>query len=97
MSQFSVFYILKLWWYTARCANQKELFVKSNSLKTLCRFDLEDFKYNQVNMTAFRIVDSDNDEVMRILQEMESISAIGKSILNQSQVKANFYYKFIKK
>ena len=49
-------------------------------------FDLEDFKYNQVNMTAFRIVDSDNEDVQRILHEMESISALGRAILNQSQV-----------
>jgi ionotropic kainate glutamate receptor 2 len=52
----------------------------------LQRFDLEDFKYNQVNMTAFRIVDSDNEEVQRVLHEMESISALGRAILNQSQV-----------
>jgi len=38
-------------------------------------------------MTAFRIVDSDNEDVAKILHEMESISAIGKSILNQSQVR----------
>ena len=49
-------------------------------------FDLEDFKYNNVNMTAFRIVDSDTDDVQRVLYEMESISAIGKAILNQTQV-----------
>ena len=52
------------------------------------RFDLEDFKYNQVNMTAFRIVDSDNEEVQRVLREMESISALGRAILNQSQVRS---------
>ena len=27
------------------------------------RFDLEDFKYNNVNMTAFRLVDADNENV----------------------------------
>ena len=52
----------------------------------VARFDLEDFKYNAVNMTAFRIVDSGNDEVQRVLHEMESISALGRAILNQSQV-----------
>jgi hypothetical protein len=38
-------------------------------------------------MTAFRIVDSDNEEVQRVLHEMESISALGRAILNQSQVR----------
>ena len=50
-------------------------------------FDLEDFKYNGVNMTAFRIVDSETGRVKELLREMEQISPIGKAILNQSQVR----------
>ena len=49
-------------------------------------FDLEDFRYNQVNMTAFRLVDSDDSVVRKTLQKMEVISPIGKAILNQTQV-----------
>ena len=50
------------------------------------RFDLEDFKYNQVNMTAFRIVDGDNTQVKQILREMELLPEIGYRILNRSQL-----------
>ncbi|XP_059097759.1 glutamate receptor ionotropic, kainate 2-like [Tigriopus californicus] len=48
-------------------------------------FDLEDFKYNDVNITAFRIVDLDNPRVKEELFEMEAISPIGTAILNRSQ------------
>ena len=64
---------------------RKDFFKKRSSL-TFFRFDLEDFMYNQVNMTAFRLVDGDNIKVRNVLHEMETISPIGKAILNQSQV-----------
>ena len=47
---------------------------------------LEDFRYNRVNMTAFRLVDSTSERVRSLLHEMEEISPIGRAILNQSQV-----------
>ena len=47
---------------------------------------LEDFRYNRVNMTAFRLVDSTSERVRALLREMEEISPIGRAILNQSQV-----------
>ena len=46
----------------------------------------EDFRYNRVNMTAFRLVDSTSGRVRALLREMEEISPIGRAILNQSQV-----------
>ena len=46
----------------------------------------EDFRYNRVNMTAFRLVDSTSERVRSLLREMEEISPIGRAILNQSQV-----------
>ncbi|CAL4124820.1 unnamed protein product, partial [Meganyctiphanes norvegica] len=49
-------------------------------------FDLEDFKYNYVNMTAFRIVDTDNLNVRRTLRDMERFQPIGHSILNKSSI-----------
>ncbi|KAK8390471.1 hypothetical protein O3P69_010275 [Scylla paramamosain] len=49
-------------------------------------FDLEDFKYNFVNMTAFRIVDTANRQVLRILQDMEKFQPIGHSILNKTSI-----------
>ena len=53
------------------------------------RFDIEDFRYNNVNMTAFRLVDADNEEVQKLLYEMETLSPLGAAILNQSQVTWN--------
>ena len=57
------------------------------------RFDLEDFRYNNVNMTAFRLVDADNDEVQQLLYEMETLSPLGAAILNKSQVMLNIKNK----
>jgi ionotropic glutamate receptor len=37
-------------------------------------------------MTAFRIVDGDDITVRKSLHQMETISPIGKAILNQSQL-----------
>ena len=54
-------------------------------------FDLEDFKYNDVNMTAFRLVDADNVNVQKHLNEMETLSPLGAAILNRSQVMLYFY------
>ncbi|XP_045462380.1 glutamate receptor ionotropic, kainate 1 isoform X2 [Harmonia axyridis] len=47
-------------------------------------FDLEDFKYNSVNITAFRLVDVDHSKVTDALQAMERFQPIGQSILNGS-------------
>ncbi len=39
-----------------------------------------------VNMTAFRLVDSQSEHVRSILSEMENKSPIGKAILNRTQL-----------
>ncbi|KAJ8924615.1 hypothetical protein NQ315_000765 [Exocentrus adspersus] len=49
-------------------------------------FDLEDFKYNSVNITAFRIVDVDHDKVKDTLEVMEKFQPIGHAILNRSGI-----------
>ncbi|CAG9821798.1 unnamed protein product [Phaedon cochleariae] len=49
-------------------------------------FDLEDFKYNSVNITAFRIVDVEHPKVKDILQTMEKFQPIGHAILNRSGI-----------
>ncbi|XP_049838254.1 glutamate receptor ionotropic, kainate 2-like isoform X4 [Schistocerca gregaria] len=49
-------------------------------------FDLEDFKYNFVNMTAFRIVDAEDVGVKEILKDMERFQPVGHSILNRSNI-----------
>ena len=49
-------------------------------------FDLEDFKYNFVNMTAFRIVDAEDVGVREILKGMQKFQPVGHSILNKSHI-----------
>ncbi|XP_050478219.1 glutamate receptor ionotropic, kainate 1 isoform X1 [Bombus huntii] len=49
-------------------------------------FDLEDFKYNSVNMTAFRLVDLEEPKVAEVLRQMERFQPIGHAILNKTGV-----------
>lgn len=49
-------------------------------------FDLEDFKYNFVNITAFRLVDADDVGVRGILRDMEKFQTEGNNLLNKSRV-----------
>ena len=49
-------------------------------------FDLEDFKYNFVNITAFRLVDADDVGVRSVLRDMERFQPSGNTILNKSRV-----------
>ncbi|XP_012543079.1 glutamate receptor ionotropic, kainate 2 isoform X4 [Monomorium pharaonis] len=49
-------------------------------------FDLEDFKYNFVNITAFRLVDADDVGVRSILRDMERYQLSGNTILNKSRI-----------
>ncbi|KAK2582725.1 hypothetical protein KPH14_004995 [Odynerus spinipes] len=49
-------------------------------------FDLEDFKYNSVNMTAFRLVDLEEPKVAETLRQMERFQPIGHAILNKTGV-----------
>ncbi|CAD7094020.1 unnamed protein product [Hermetia illucens] len=47
-------------------------------------FDLEDFKYNSVNITAFRLVDVESKRYNEILHDMRKFEHSGRSILNTS-------------
>ena len=47
-------------------------------------------------MTAFRLVDADNEEVQQLLYEMETLSPLGAAILNKSQVVSNIKNKSMK-
>jgi hypothetical protein len=49
-------------------------------------FDLEDFMYNDVNMTAYRLLDKDSPVVQDVMTQMEANTAMGRAILNQSNV-----------
>lgn len=55
-------------------------------LQDIETFDLEDFKYNSVNMTAFRLVDLEEPKVSDILRQMERFQPIGHAILNKTGV-----------
>lgn len=55
-------------------------------LQDIETFDLEDFKYNSVNMTAFRLVDVENPKVAELLTQMERFQPVGPAILNRSGI-----------
>ncbi|KAF6208028.1 hypothetical protein GE061_016477 [Apolygus lucorum] len=48
-------------------------------------YNLEEFKYNFVNMTAFRIVDIEDLGVKELLKDMERFQPHGPSIFNRSK------------
>ena len=58
------------------------------NLKDIETFDLEAFKYNFVNVTAFRMVDSEYFRVTQILKEMERVQMPGynHSVINRSRI-----------
>jgi len=49
-------------------------------------FNLENFKYNFVNMTAYRMVDIEHPSVRNILKDMEKFQPMGQHILNKTNV-----------
>lgn len=49
-------------------------------------FDLEDFKYNSVNITSYRIVDDENHRVINVLREMERFQRVGQNMLHKSGI-----------
>ena len=57
-------------------------------LQDIETFDLESFKYNFVNITALRIIDSEYYRVSQILKDMEHIypSSHNRSVLKQSRI-----------
>lgn len=55
-------------------------------MKDIETFDLEDFKYNSVNITAFRLVDVESPKVVDIMEQMKKFQHSGKDILNGSSV-----------
>ncbi|KAI8426774.1 hypothetical protein MSG28_014462 [Choristoneura fumiferana] len=50
-------------------------------------FDLEDFYYNRVNMSGWRLVDRDSDKVKDALLVMEKFHPIGASIISGGHIK----------
>jgi glutamate receptor, ionotropic, invertebrate len=47
---------------------------------------LEDFKYNSVNITAFRLVDVESPKVVDVMEQMKKFPHSGKDVLNASSV-----------
>lgn len=55
-------------------------------------FDLEDFKYNSVNITAFRLVDIGSKRVNEVLEQIQKFNHNGHDILNNyTIVQVSFY------
>ena len=46
-------------------------------------------------MTAFRLVDADNENVQKLLYEMETLSPLGAAILNRSQVIVRLQFSYV--
>lgn len=60
-------------------------------------FDLEDFKYNFVNMTAFRVVDVDQLYVKEILRDMAKFQTNQElAPINSSFIQVNVLFFSIK-
>lgn len=55
-------------------------------MQDLETFDLEDFKYNFVNISAFRLVNSESNYTRNLLRDMEEFQPIGQSILNKTNI-----------
>ena len=71
-------------------------------MKDLEIFDLEDFMYNDVNITSYRLVDYSNPVVRGILNEIINDNYhVGKHLLHRGQlikvklVKILFFFKTI--
>jgi len=47
-------------------------------------FDLEDFYFNRVNMSGWRLIDMDSDKVREVLHQMEKFHPIGPSIFSKN-------------
>lgn len=62
-------------------------------------FDLEDFKYNSVNITAFRLVDVESKRVTEIMDQVKKVQKhSGRDLINGSSIMQviifNSYYVF---
>lgn len=69
------------------------------SPKDIETFDLEDFKYNNVNITAFRLVDIQNPSVADVVEQMkkfqpngQSNSDVGLKILQVGMIRDSIIY-----
>lgn len=57
------------------------------------RFDLEDFKYNFVNMTAFRVVNVGDLSVQKVLKDMARFQTIRNApAFNASFIEVSIFY-----
>lgn len=75
-------------WYEKEFASQKSLICLECDWQDVEIFDLEAFKYNYVNITAFRAVDSEYFRVMQTLKEMERVQMPGynQSVINRTRI-----------
>lgn len=69
-----------------RSSSRRFTFTVLISFQDIETFDLEDFKYNSVNMTAFRLVDVEEPKVAEVLRQMERFQPVGHTILNKTGV-----------
>lgn len=70
---------------------------RNHDWQDLETFDLEDFKYNFVNISAFRLVDAESNFTRNLLKDMEKFQPIGQSILSKSYIIQVSIYIFSEK
>ncbi|KAK2715932.1 hypothetical protein QYM36_010489 [Artemia franciscana] len=49
-------------------------------------YDLEEFNYNFVNITSFRLVDSEHFRTIQIFKDMERFQTAGSALMNKSRI-----------
>lgn len=59
-------------------------FINFNVLQDMELFDLEDFYFNKVNMSGWRLVDMESDRVREILQQMQKFHPLGSNIVSKN-------------
>lgn len=56
--------------------------------------DLEDFKYNSVNITAFRLVDVESKRVTEIMEQVKKVQKhSGRDLINGSSIMQVIIFK----
>lgn len=58
--------------------------IVNNFVQDLESYDLEDFRYNSVNITAFRLVDVDSKRYLEVINQMQKLQHNGLDTINGS-------------
>jgi hypothetical protein len=68
------------------------MFLNKNVPKDLHTIDLEDFKYGDMNITAYRLVDPEKPEVQEVVRQWNSLSSATNFNTRNNPVYGPYYY-----